>query len=73
MERYQDRRLILMGRINEGSVSFKGDTAEFLIENNGKYLNVFFSSKYGFPDNFKEGIEALLEGKYDNQFKEWKK
>ena len=61
---YTGRKVIVMGFIKEGSVKQKGDTANFLLANEGQAVPVFYNGQDGLPDTFEEGNRALVEGSW---------
>ena len=66
-DRYITKKVLLMGIVKEGSIVLKGDTASFILSKNNQELSVYYDGQDGIPDTFKEGIQALLEGKINNK------
>ncbi len=57
--------MTLYGNVKEGSIVRKGIEAEFVIEKEGREMNVFYTGKNLLPDTFQDGSEVSLDGSYD--------
>ncbi|MDH5720928.1 MAG: cytochrome c maturation protein CcmE [Spirochaetia bacterium] len=62
-----NRFMTVYGKVKEGTITRQGVKANFVIEQEGKELAIFFTGKTLLPDTFKEGADATIDGTYDGQ------
>lgn len=60
------KRLRIGGFIEPGSIQRVGSEVKFTITQNERKLNVLYTGSDALPDTFKDGAEALAEGKLEN-------
>ena len=61
------RQLRVMGTVKDNSIVFNSDgSIEFKIEDSGK--EIFVKYKGIIPDIFKDGVEAVVEGDFDDLY-----
>lgn len=63
-KKIEDKFLTVYGVVKEGSIRKNGAQADFVIEQNGIEMPVFFTGKTLLPDMFKDGVETSLDGVY---------
>ncbi len=61
---YSSDNLRVRGFVKVGSVLREGRQAKFVIQLEGKEVNVLFTGKNLLPDAFKEGTRVRVDGKY---------
>ncbi len=55
--------LRIAGIVAKGSIRDEGDGLWFTLEHNGSVIDVHYVSTNPLPDTFKEGVDAMAEGK----------
>ena len=60
----QEKRLKVAGRVAAGSIKGTGLSMSFILEQNEVTLPVRYTGSSPVPDTFKDGTEAVVEGKY---------
>ncbi len=59
-----DKRIKVAGRVAAGSIKGSGRSLTFTLVQNDVTLPVRYTGSSPVPDTFKDGIEAVVEGKY---------
>lgn len=67
LKNVDDKYLIVLGNVKEGSIKKQGVEADFTIEMGDDILNVHHNGKNLLPDTFQAGAQVTIEGKYDGQ------
>ena len=57
------KRLRVAGDVVKGSIERKGDQVAFLLAGEGQQLRVIYKGSEPLPDTFRDGAQALAEGK----------
>jgi cytochrome c-type biogenesis protein CcmE len=57
------QRMRVSGNVRARSISHVGDRINFVLEEQGKYLPVSYVGRDPLPDTFKDGAQALVEGR----------
>jgi len=57
------KRLRVAGDVVKGSIERKGDQVAFLLAGEGQQLRVIYKGADPLPDTFRDGAQALAEGK----------
>ncbi len=60
------KRLRIGGFIQAGSIERTGPEVKFTITQNERKMNVIYNGTDALPDTFKDGAEAVAEGKLEN-------
>lgn len=68
-KKLEGKFLTLYGTVKEGSIRRNGAKANFVIEQNGIEMPVYFTGKTLLPDMFKDGTDTSLDGAYNAQEK----
>ena len=58
------KRLKVAGRVAVGSIEGSGRTLSFTLEQNEATLPIRYTGSSPVPDTFKDGTEAVVEGRY---------
>ncbi len=58
------KRLRVAGNVQAGSIKRQGTHVEFQLNEEGRLLNVSYQGTEAPPDTFKDGSQALAEGKF---------
>lgn len=66
-KKIEGKFMTVYGVVKEGTIRRNGAKANFVIEQNGIEMPVYFSGKTLLPDMFKDGTETSLDGTYDPQ------
>ncbi|HWQ52979.1 MAG TPA: cytochrome c maturation protein CcmE [Bryobacteraceae bacterium] len=59
----EGRRLRVAGDVEGGSIKRKGSRVEFVLVQEGQRLNVAYNGSDPLPDTFRDGAQALADGK----------
>ncbi|HXN73099.1 MAG TPA: cytochrome c maturation protein CcmE [Candidatus Acidoferrales bacterium] len=64
------QRMRVSGNVRNGTIAHVPGAVEFVLTEQGKDLNVSYVGRDPLPDTFKDGAQALVEGKMrpDNRF-----
>jgi cytochrome c-type biogenesis protein CcmE len=64
------QRMRVSGNVRSGTIAHVPGAVEFVLTEQGKDLNVSYVGRDPLPDTFKDGAQALVEGKMrsDNRF-----
>lgn len=64
------QRMRVSGNVRAGTIEHLGDRVDFVLTEQGKNLPVTYIGRDPLPDTFKDGAQALVEGKLmpDNRF-----
>jgi len=57
------QRMRVSGNVQDGSIQRLAGRVDFVLEEQGKVLNVSYAGRDPLPDTFKGGAQALVEGK----------
>jgi len=57
------QRMRVSGNVQTGSIQRLAGRVDFVLEEQGKSLNVSYSGRDPLPDTFKDGAQALVEGR----------
>lgn len=57
------QRMRVSGYVEDGSIQHVGDQVKFVIQENGKPLKVSYVGTDPLPDTFKDGAQALVQGR----------
>jgi cytochrome c-type biogenesis protein CcmE len=57
------QRLRVSGNVRNGSITHRSDETDFTLEEQGKTLKVSYTGRDPLPDTFKDGAQALVEGR----------
>jgi len=57
------QRMRVSGNVQSGSIQRLPGRVDFVLEEQGKVLNVSYAGRDPLPDTFKDGAQALVEGK----------
>lgn len=58
-----DQRMRIGGDVRAGSIQHLPGRIEFVLEEQGRTLNVSYAGRDPLPDTFKDGAQALVEGR----------
>jgi cytochrome c-type biogenesis protein CcmE len=58
-----DQRMRVSGNVRKGSISHLDGRIDFVLEEQGKALPVSYVGRDPLPDTFKDGAQALVQGK----------
>src|SRR5579872_5250591 len=61
------QRMRVSGNVRAGSISHADGRVDFILEENGKQLPVSYVGTDPLPDTFKDGAQALVEGRLESQ------
>lgn len=61
------QRMRVSGNVRAGSISHADGRIDFILEENGKELPVSYVGTDPLPDTFKDGAQALVEGRLESQ------
>ncbi len=56
-------RMRVSGNVRSGSIQRLAGRVDFVLEEQGRMLNVSYAGRDPLPDTFKDGAQALVEGK----------
>jgi len=59
------QRMRVSGNVQAGSIAHLGGRIDFVLEEEGKTLPVSYVGRDPLPDTFKDGAQALVEGRLD--------
>ena len=59
------QRMRVSGNVRTGSIAHRDGRVEFVLEEEGKTMPVNYTGRDPLPDTFKDGSQALVEGKLD--------
>ena len=59
------QRMRVSGNVRTGSIAHRDGRVEFVLEEQGKTMPVNYTGRDPLPDTFKDGSQALVEGKLD--------
>ncbi len=59
------KRLRVVGNVKDGSIERKGREVRFLLKEGAETLTVFYNGIDPLPDTFKDGAQAVADGKID--------
>ena len=62
----QGKRLRVAGDVEQGSITRKGKDVEFILKQDALRLKVVYSGIEPLPDTFRDGAQALADGKLDS-------
>jgi len=68
---FNDKFLIVLGNVKEGTIKKSGIQADFTMEMNEVSLKVHHNGKNLLPDTFQDGAQVTVEGKYNSEKKEF--
>jgi cytochrome c-type biogenesis protein CcmE len=57
------QRMRVSGNVRNGTIEHNGGHIDFVLEEQGKLLNVSYTGTDPLPDTFKDGAQALVEGR----------
>ncbi|MGB0036783.1 MAG: cytochrome c maturation protein CcmE [Candidatus Acidiferrales bacterium] len=57
------QRMRVSGNVRAGSIAHVSGRVDFVLEEEGKALNVSYTGSDPLPDTFKDGAQALVEGR----------
>jgi cytochrome c-type biogenesis protein CcmE len=57
------QRMRVSGNVKSGSIQRSAGRVDFVLEEQGRVLNVSYDGRDPLPDTFKDGAQALVEGK----------
>ena len=59
----RNQRMRVSGNVLAGSIQHRDGRVDFVLEEQGKQLNVSYVGRDPLPDTFKDGAQALVEGR----------
>jgi len=57
------QRMRVSGNVRSGSIDRSGGRVDFILEEQGKSLPISYTGRDPLPDTFKDGAQALVEGR----------
>jgi cytochrome c-type biogenesis protein CcmE len=59
----RNQRMRVSGNVRAGSIQHRDGRVDFVLEEQGQQLNVSYVGRDPLPDTFKDGAQALVEGR----------